>query len=145
MKDEIKKLIRTDFLSFAMKAFAALNKGRSLGEDNYLALLAEALARVATGETKRLVVNLPPRHTKTFMGSICLSAWILAHNPSAKIVILTYGQDLADKIAYAIRSILQSEWFQEAFNTRLAKNRTKLMDFVTVDGGGVRSLSIEGG
>ena len=79
------------------------------------------------------------------MGSICLPAWILAHNPSAKIVILTYGQDLSDKIAYAIRKILRSDWFEQAFRTRLAKNRTKVMDFVTTDGGGVRSLSIEGG
>jgi hypothetical protein len=41
---------------------------------------------------------MPPRHGKTFMGSICLSAWILAHDASAKILVLSYGQDLADKI-----------------------------------------------
>ena len=88
---------------------------------------------------------MPPRHGKTFMASICLSAWILAHDASAKILVLSYGQDLADKIAYAIRAILRSDWFREAFDTRLAKDRAKVMDFVTTDGGGVRSLSIEGG
>jgi predicted phage terminase large subunit-like protein len=145
MNIDIKKLVQTDFLAFAMKAYASLNKGRSLGQDKYLELLAERLTRVAEGETKRLVVSMPPRHGKTFMGSICLSAWILAHNPSAKIIILTYGQDLADKIAYAVRDILRSEWYEEAFHTRVQKDRAKLMDFVTTDGGGVRSLSIEGG
>jgi predicted phage terminase large subunit-like protein len=140
-----KKLVQTKFLAFAMKAFAVLNKGRRLDKDKYLKLLAEVLTDVAAGETKRLVVSMPPRHGKTFMASISLSAWILAHNPSAKILVLSYGQDLADKIAYAIRSILQSNWFQQAFHTRLAKNRTKVMDFVTTDGGGVRSLSIEAG
>jgi predicted phage terminase large subunit-like protein len=145
MDNDTKKLVQTEFLAFAMKAFAYLNKGSDLGQDKYLKLLAERLARVAAGKTKRLVVSLPPRHFKTFMGSICLPAWILAHNPSAKIVILTYGQDLADKIAYAIRKILRSDWFEQAFRTRLAKNRTKVMDFLTTDGGGVRSLSIEGG
>jgi predicted phage terminase large subunit-like protein len=145
MNIDIKKLVQTDFLAFAMKAFASLNKGRNLGQDKYLELFAERLTRVAEGETKRLVVSMPPRHGKTFMGSICLSAWILAHNPSAKIIILTYGQDLADKIAYAVRDILRSEWYQQAFHTRVQKDRAKLMDFVTTDGGGVRSLSIEGG
>src|SRR5258708_1221081 len=140
-----KKLVQTKFLAFAMKAFAVLNKGRKLGKDKYLKLVARILTDVAAGKTKRLVVSMPPRHCKTFMASICLSAWILAHNPSAKILILSYGQDLADKIAYAIRSILRSDWFQQAFDTRLAKNRTKVMDFVTTDGGGVRSLSIEAG
>jgi predicted phage terminase large subunit-like protein len=145
MDNKIKNLIQTKFLAFAMKAFATLNKGRSLGDDKYLQLLARELTRVGAGETKRLVVSMPPRHCKTFMGSICLPAWVLAHNPSAKVVILTYGQDLADKSAYAIRNILRSEWFQQVFHTRLKKDRAKLMDFVTTDGGGVRSLSIEGG
>ena len=145
MDNDTKKLVQTEFLAFAMKAFAYLNKGRDLGQDKYLKLLAERLARVAAGKTKRLVVSLPPRHFKTFIGSICLAARILAHNPSAKIVILTYGQELADIIAYAIRAILQSDWFEQAFRTRLAKNRTKVMHFLTTAGGGVRSLSIEGG
>src|SRR5262249_54919446 len=119
--------------------------GRRLGNDKYLKLIALVLTDVAAGKRKRLVVNMPPRHGKTFMASICLPAWILAHNSSAKILILSYGQDLADKIAYPIRSILESDWFQQAFHTRLANKRTKLMDFLTTDGGGVRSLSIEGG
>jgi predicted phage terminase large subunit-like protein len=145
MDSKTKELIQTKFLAFAMKAFATLNKGRSLGHDKYLQLLAKELTQVGAGETKRLVVSMPPRHCKTFMGSICLPAWILGHNPSAKIVILTYGQDLADKNAYAIRGILRSEWFQQAFHARVKKDRAKLVDFVTTDGGGVRSLSIEGG
>jgi predicted phage terminase large subunit-like protein len=145
MNIDTKKLVQTEFLAFAMKAFATLNKGCSLGKDKYLKLLAKELTRVAAGETKRLVVSMPPRHGKTFMGSICLSAWILAHNASRKILLLSYGQDLADKIAYDIRAILQSDWFQQAFQTRLAKNRVKVVDFVTTDGGGVRSLSIEAG
>jgi len=145
MNIDTKKLVQTKFLAFAMKADATLNKGRRLGNDKYLKLLAQKLTRIATGETKRLVITMPPRHGKTFMGSICLSAWILGHDGSAKILLLSYGQDLADKIAYAIRAILQSDWFKQAFQTRLAKNRTKVMDFLTTDGGGVRPLSIEGG
>jgi predicted phage terminase large subunit-like protein len=145
MDTKTKKLVQTEFLAFGMKAFAVLNKGRSLGHTPYLKLVAQTLTRVATGETKRLVVSMPPRHGKTFMGSICLSAWILAHHPSAKIIILTYGQELADRIAYAIREILRSEWYEDAFPTGVKKDRARLMDFVTTDGGGVRSLSIEGG
>jgi len=74
MDNDTKKLVQTEFLVFAMKAFAYLNKGSDLGQDKYLKLLAERLARVAAGKTKRLVVSLPPRHFKTFMGSICLPA-----------------------------------------------------------------------
>jgi hypothetical protein len=119
---------------------------RRMPEDRYLELLAARLAGVLTGDSKRLIVNLPPRHFKTWIGSVCLSAWILGRDPSAKILIVTYGQELADKIAHTIRGILRSEWYKELFKkTRLAKSRSKLVDFVTTAGGGVRSVSIEGG
>src|SRR5262249_45881124 len=143
MHIETQKLVQTEFRAFAMKAFAGLNKGKKLGNDKYLQLIAQELTAVAAGNIRRLIVSMPPRHGKTFMCSICLSAWILAHDPSVKILVPSYGQELADKIAYAIRAILQSEWFKQAFHTRLAKNRSRVMDFLTTDGGGVHSVSIE--
>jgi predicted phage terminase large subunit-like protein len=145
MTPNIKLLLRNDLLSFAKKAFREMNAQR-MPEDRYLELLAARLAGVLMGDSKRLIVNLPPRHFKTWIGSVCLSAWILGRDPSAKILIVTYGQELADKIAHTIRGILRSEWYKELFKkTKLAKSRCKLVDFVTTAGGGVRSVSIEGG
>jgi hypothetical protein len=82
--------IRSDFLDFAALAFETTN-GAPMIPYPYMGLLAEKLARVARGKTRRLVVNLPPRHFKTWLGTICLSACILGHKPSAKIIVLTYG------------------------------------------------------
>jgi predicted phage terminase large subunit-like protein len=145
MTGDFKSLLRSNLLAFAMKAYKEMN-AQSMPGDPYLQLLADRLAGVVTGKTKRLIVNLPPRHFKTWIGSVCLSAWILGRDPSAKILIVTYGQELADKIAHTIRGIMRSEWYRELFKkTRLAKSRSKLVDFVTTAGGGVRSVSIEGG
>jgi hypothetical protein len=145
MRHNLKLLLPNDLLSFAKKAFWEMNAQR-IPDDRYLELLASRLAEVVTGDSKRLIVNLPPRHFKTWIGSVCLSAWILGRDPSAKILIVTYGQELADKIAHAIRGILRSEWYKEVFKkARLTKSRSKLDDFVTTAGGGVRSVSIEGG
>ena len=47
----------------------------------------------------------------------------MAQNPAAKILIISYGQELADKIAYEIRSILQCDWFRRLFKTRLGKSK----------------------
>jgi predicted phage terminase large subunit-like protein len=143
MRQDLKRLLRSDLLSFARKALTETS-GETMPEDRYLELLAGRLADLVTGDSKRLIVNLPPRHFKTWMGSICLSAWILGHHPSAKILMLTYGQELADKIARAIRAIMRSAWYKELFKkTRLASS--KLDDFATTAGGAVRSVSMEGG
>jgi predicted phage terminase large subunit-like protein len=142
MRQELRRLLRSDLLSFSRKVLKEMSK-EVIPEDRYLELLASRLADVVTGDTKRLIVNLPPRHLKTWMGSTCLSAWILGRHPSAKILIATYGQELADKIAHDIRRVMSTEWYQELFSkTRLTKK--KVEDFLTTAGGGVRSVSIEG-
>jgi hypothetical protein len=82
--------LRQDFMSFARHAFAKLNDGERLTRDPYIKLLSSELMEVADGKTKRLLINLPPRHAKTFLASIALSAWVLAHHPSHKIMVLTH-------------------------------------------------------
>ena len=142
MSKHIDDAIRSSFLAFAIKAFVQLHPGKELVVHPYVKLLARHLDAVATNKTRRLVITLPPRHLKTFLASICLPAWILAHRPSAKILILSYGQELADKIAYAIREILRSDWFRRLFKARIAKS--VLTDFTTTANGCVRSVSIDG-
>lgn len=58
-------LIRDDFPSFVRKAFRYDHDGRKLGNEPYINYLCNELERVADGETRRLVINLPPRHLKT--------------------------------------------------------------------------------
>jgi predicted phage terminase large subunit-like protein len=135
-------LITNNQAAFAMKAFAQ-RQGQPLELWPYVRYVLWHLDCVISGTFKRLVVALPPRHGKTFLCSISFAAWILAHNPAAKILIVSYGQQLAEKIAFEIRAILQNKWYRRLFKTRLKK--TKLNDLVTTAGGGVRSVSVEGG
>jgi hypothetical protein len=134
VEEDFKALLREDLLAFSTKAYKAMNS-KNMPNDRYLELLADRLARVAVRKTKRLIVNLPPRHYKTWIGSVCLSAWILGREPSAKILI-----------AHGIRTVMRSDWYKAGFeDTKLTKSRCKLVDFKTTAGGGVRSVSIEGG
>src|SRR4051794_40961196 len=105
MKRDTAAILRTDFLSFCGKCFSEIKKA-SLPDDKYLQLLADELDSFARGETKRLVVNLPPRHHKTLFASICLPAWILAHWPSTRILCMSYSEHLAELNAVAVRKIM---------------------------------------
>jgi predicted phage terminase large subunit-like protein len=145
MHSELKNLLRTDFLSFACKAHKSINGDAKLGSQKYLRLIAIHCEAFANGETKRLIVNLPPGHGKTFMCSVALSAWILAKNSAAKLLLVSYGETLAKDIAFKIRKILKSKWYRQTCRTRLAKDRTAVMDFATTAGGGVYATSIAGG
>jgi hypothetical protein len=138
MAADLRTALRTDFHSFLLKAH-----GESL-DDAYIAYLAHELARVARRETKRLIVNLPPRHLKTFASSICLPAFLLGRDPSAKIMIIAYGENLAVEIAEGIRRILRASWYRASFSCRISPDHARVSDFATTAGGGVYAVPIGG-
>ena len=140
---EMTSILRKDFLAFARKAIYE-NEGTKISRDRYLEVVATKLMEFAEGTTKRILVNLPPRHLKTQLGSVCLAAWILAHKPNTKIIVVAYSEELAEQIARSIRSILQAGWFKELFDTRIAKGHAKAKNFATTAGGALYAASIDG-
>ena len=143
MRNEIHRLLKTDFMSFSRKAMREYD-GTRISNDRYLEYLSSKLMEFADGMIKRLIVNLPPRYLKTLFGSVFLAAWILGHNPNTKIMLLAYSEELAEKIARLIRSILLAKWYREIFPTRIEKGHAKAMNFATTAGGEVFAASING-
>ena len=48
--------------------------------------MADAFERVARGELKRLIINMPPRHTKSEFASYLFPAWFLGQYPHKKVI-----------------------------------------------------------
>jgi predicted phage terminase large subunit-like protein len=143
MDQKIKALLSQDFLSFARKAISEL-EGTKIGKEPYLKYLAFELDQFANEEIRRLIVNLPPGHLKTLLGSVSLAAWMLAHDPSLKIIIVSHAEHLSKAIARKIREIIQSAWFKELFTTRIKTGHAEVTDFGTTSGGGVFVTSFHG-
>jgi predicted phage terminase large subunit-like protein len=140
----VQALLRQNFLSFASKAIRE-HQGTKLGDQPYVRYLANELDQFAENKTHRLIVNLPPGHLKTWLASTCLTAWLLAHDPSLNVIIVTYAEHLSKKIARNIRSIVQSSWFKELFPSRIKKGHAEVTDFGTTAGGGVFVTSFGAG
>src|SRR5215467_4636549 len=140
MNREVKALLRQDFLSFARKGIMQVD-GTKIGSECYLRYLADELDEFAKGNTRRLIVNLPPGHLKSLLGSVCLSAWMLAANPTLKIMLVTHTEILSKSIARRIRSIVESDWYAELFGIRVKKGHGQVTDFGTTAGGRVVSVS----
>ena len=143
MTPTVKALLRRVFLSFARKAILEL-EGTTLGNEPYLAYLAGELNHFAKEESRRLIINLPPGHLKTLLGTVSLSAWLLAHDPSLKIIVATHAEHLSKTIARNIRTILQMAWFKTLFATRIKLGHGEVTDFGTTSGGGVFVTSFSG-
>lgn len=108
-------ILRNDFLSFLRRAMMTLNPGAPLLPNWHLDAIAYQLERVRSGEVRRLIINLPPRHLKSIMVSVVFPAFLLGHEPQRRIFGISYGGDLAVKHASDFRSIVQSAWYRRAF------------------------------
>jgi predicted phage terminase large subunit-like protein len=77
----------------------------------------EALVR---GETKRLILTMPPRHGKSELVSRRLPAWILGKDPDAEIIACSYSGDLAARMNRDVQRIIDDPAYAQLFpNTRL--------------------------
>ena len=131
------------FEPFVRMAFRGENDGQELGDEPYISFVCHRLAK-AKNDGARLVLNMPPRHLKTSIGTVYLSAWLLGRNAAEKIIIVTYSGQLADDIGYRVREILRLAWYKRHFPTRLASDRASVTDFATTVGGGVFATSVDG-
>ena len=79
--------------------------------------MAEAFDRIATGKIKRLIINMPPRHTKSEFASHMFPAYLVGRNPSLKILQATHTADLAVKFGRKIRDLMLMEDFKKIFDS----------------------------
>ena len=64
-------------------------------EGEHHRLIADKLTEVAQGKCKRLIVNMPPRHTKSEFASVYFPSWIMGLKPDMKIMQTTHTADLS--------------------------------------------------
>ena len=84
--DEKKKIlqVKDDFLSFAKHMWPEFIEGE------HHKIIGDKFNQIAQGKIKRLIVNMPPRHTKSEFASSLLPAWMIGRNPKLKIIQTTH-------------------------------------------------------
>ena len=84
-------------------------------EGRHHRIIAEKLEKIATGELKRLIVNMPPRHSKSEFASYLMPAWFLGRNPKLKIIQATHNTELAVRFGRKVRDLIETEAYYEIF------------------------------
>ena len=136
-------LLRNDAYAFFHRSFLEF-EAANFQHNWHLEVLAAKLEDVRHGRCKRLILNVPPRHLKSFAVSIAWPALVLGHDPAKKILSVTYAQDLSDNLARRSRALMTSPFYEALFDTRISKGREAVSDFETTEGGYRLSTSIGG-
>lgn len=140
-------IMRENFLAFFRKVFETLHPGDPpvvIGW--YLRAICHHLSEAEAGRLRKQVINTPPRHMKSILTTVALPAWLLGRDPTRKVLVATYSQDLARLHAEHCRIIMESDWYKRMFSsTRISKTGNRQLELVTTCGGFRKAISVEGG
>jgi predicted phage terminase large subunit-like protein len=104
-----RELCQTKFIKFVEKVWPTFISGA------HHKRMADAFERVARGECKRLIVNMPPRHTKSEFASYLLPAWFLGQFPGKKVIQTSHTAELAVGFGRKVRNLVDTEVYHEIF------------------------------
>jgi predicted phage terminase large subunit-like protein len=107
-------------------------------------IMADAFERVANGELKRLIINMPPRHTKSEFASFLLPAWFLGKFPHKKIIQTAHTAELATGFGRKVRNLVSSENYQKVFDTKLSSDSKAAGRWNTNMGGDYFAIGVGG-
>jgi predicted phage terminase large subunit-like protein len=134
-----KKLAQDRFLKFVEQVWPSFIGGR------HHAKMADAFERVARGECKRLIINMPPRHTKSEFASYLLPAWFLGKYPGKKIIQCSHTAELAVGFGRKVRNLVDTEVYHNIFpDLSLASDSKAAGRWNTSKGGDYFAIGIGG-
>jgi predicted phage terminase large subunit-like protein len=126
-REVVDELMRRDLVAFVRRSFETVVPGESLRLNWHIHAMAHALEQVRRGKIKRLIITIPPRHLKSITTSVAFPAFLLGHDPSAKIICVSYSSDLAIKHARDCKAVMTSRWYRRIFpGMRISEKNTEL-------------------
>ena len=73
----------------------------------------EHLEAVSAGDIRRLLINIPPRHSKSTIVSVMWPMWEWLTTPEQKFLCASYSGTLSIRDNLKARRLVQSPWYQE--------------------------------
>ena len=127
-KEKIEK-ISNNFMAFVKEMWPEFIEGRHHKE------IADKFDQIAKGKIKRLIINMPPRHTKSEFSSFLLPAWMVGRNPKLKIIQSTHTTELAIRFGRKAKTLMDSSEYKKVFETRLREDSQAAGKWETEQGG----------
>jgi predicted phage terminase large subunit-like protein len=137
---------RRDLVSFIAKCFHTLAPNSHFDMNWHIEALGFQLECIWRGESRRLLINMPPRYLKSIVTSVIFPAFLLGHDPTVRIIVISHNSDLAIKLHNDFRTIVNSEWYQKLFPAmRISRIKNTESELYTTQNGYRLAKSIDAG
>ena len=126
---KIQRKAKDDFMSFTKAVWPEFIEGA------HHRVIAQKFNDLANKKINRLIVNMPPRHTKSEFASYLLPAWMVGRNPKLKIIQATHTGELAVRCGRKAKTLIDSEEYSKIFDTSLREDCQAAGRWETAQGG----------
>lgn len=138
-------ILRTDFKTFCIKVFNTISSADTYMDNWHVDVICNEIEQMIDGKNNRLIINIPPRNMKSIICSVALPAFLLGHDPTTRIICVSYGDELVKKLANDCKTVMTSAWYKELFpRTVIDSKHCSATDFGTTCSGGRFSTSVGG-
>ena len=138
IQEHTRSMCKEDFMCFVREMWAGFIPGK------HHQIMANAFERVAKGELKRLIVNMPPRHTKSEFASFLLPSWFLGKFPEKKVIQSAHTAELAVGFGRKVRNLVSSPAYQDIFKIKLQVDSKAAGRWNTSKGGDYFAIGVGG-
>ena len=107
--DEARPNITNNFLSFVKYVWPEFIEG------SHHKIINKKFNDLAEGKIKRLIINMPPRHTKSEFASFLFPAWMMGRNPNMKIIQATHTTELAVNFGRKVKNLIETDEYKTVF------------------------------
>ena len=126
---KIQRKAKDDFMSFTKAVWPEFIEGA------HHRVIAQKFNDLANKKINRLIINMPPRHTKSEFASYLLPAWMVGRNPKLKIIQATHTGELAVRFGRKAKTLIDSEDYSKIFETSLREDSQAAGRWETAQGG----------
>lgn len=135
----VREKAQKNFMAFVKEMWPGFIHGR------HHALMAKKFEEIAQGKLKRLIINMPPRHTKSEFASNMLPAWFLGNYPNKKVIQCSNTAELAVGFGRKVRNLVDSEQYAKIFpNVSLRSDSKAAGRWATNHGGDYFAIGVGG-
>ena len=105
----IREVAQNDFMAFVKHVYEGFIEGTHHKQ------VARQFEKLSMNPGSRIIVNMPPRHTKSEFASYLLPAWLIGKNPELKIIQTTHTAELAVRFGRKVRNLMELDIYKEIF------------------------------
>ncbi len=136
-------LLRSEMRYFVWKCFKTILPGDRYEPNWHIDAVVYRLDQVQAGQIARLLITQPPRSLKSICVSVAYVAWLLGHDPTRRIIVVSYSNELAAELHRQFRMVVEAPWYRALFPAMCPAKDTGT-ELVTTAGGSRYATSVGG-